>query len=220
MCAIVVAGGSGSRFGAPKQFVLVAGRRVLDRSVEVARTVAGTVVLVLPEEALADASCRAAADVVVAGGPTRAASVRCGIAAAPADAAVLVVHDAARPLAPARLFRDVVAAVREGADAAIPVLPLVDTLKRVRSGRVVGTLERDGLVSVQTPQAFRADVLRRAHEGGGEASDDAGLVEALGAEVVVVPGDAANLKLTAPSDLPLLEALATLTREAPAVAAP
>lgn len=194
--AVVVAAGTGARFGGAKQYEVVAGRRLLDWSLDAARAAADGVVLVVPP----DAAHRSepAADAVVAGGATRSASVRAGLAAVPADADVVVVHDAARPAARAPLFDSVVAAVRAGADAAVPGVPLVDTVKRVVAGVVVETLDRDTLVAVQTPQAFRAEVLRRVD---GEATDDAALVEAAGGRVVVVPGDPANLKVTEPADL-------------------
>ena len=143
----------------------------------------------------------------VEGGATRSESVRNGLAAVPNDAEVIIVHDAARPLASAALFAAVVDAVREGADGAIPVVPVTDTIKRVDGGRVIATLDRDALVAVQTPQAFRAEVLRKAHAGGGEATDDASLVESVGGTVVVVPGDPANIKVTTAHDLRLAEAL-------------
>ena len=144
---------------------------------------------------------------VVAGGSTRAASVRAGLNAVPADAEVVVVHDAARPLAGADLFRAVVEALVPGVDAAVPGLRVAETVKRVVDGRVVSTLDRSELVTVQTPQAFRAGGLRSAHRTEGEATDDAALVEAAGGTVVVVPGDPRNIKLTEPSDLVVLEAL-------------
>lgn len=150
-------------------------------------------------------------DVVVAGGATRSASVRLGLAAVPDDAGLVVVHDAARPLAAGALFTAVVAVVADsGGDVAgaICALPVADTVKRVDPGRtVVATVERDGLVTVQTPQAFRAGVLRAAHAAGGDASDDAALVEALGATVRVVPGDPRNVKLTTAADLAYAEYL-------------
>ena len=128
--------------------------------------------------------------------------------AVPSDAAVIVVHDAARPLASPELFVAVVEAVRAGdVDGAIPVVPVVDTLKRVERGRVVDSVDRDGLVAVQTPQAFTAGALRDAHAGGGEATDDAGLLEAAGLTVAAVEGDPRNFKLTCPGDLALAEAL-------------
>jgi 2-C-methyl-D-erythritol 4-phosphate cytidylyltransferase len=133
--------------------------------------------------------------------------VRAGLSRVPPDAEVIVVHDAARPLASPALFRAVIAAVEAGADAAIPALPVRDTIKQVAGEQVVGTVERAGLVAVQTPQAFRAEVLRAAHRGHDEATDDAALVEVAGGKVVIVAGDAANLKLTEPDDLVLAEAL-------------
>ena len=133
--------------------------------------------------------------------------MRAGLAAVPEEAEVIVVHDAARPLAGPALFAAVVDAVRAGAVCAIPVLPVADTLKQTAHGLVVSTVDRDGLVSVQTPQAFAADVLRRAHQGGGRTTDDAALVEELGLPVRTVPGDPRNLKLTRPDDLGLIEAL-------------
>ena len=198
--SIVVAAGSGRRFGGAKQYEPLAGRRVIDWSLAAARTAADGVVLVVSPAHAGDAE---AADVVVAGADTRSGSVRAGLAAVPADAEVVVVHDAARPLAGPELFRDVVAAVRAGADAAVPGVPVVDTL-RARTG---GTVDRDGLVAVQTPQAFRAGPLRAAHNGGAEASDDASLVEARGGKVVVVNGSPSNLKITRPDDLVVAEAL-------------
>jgi 2-C-methyl-D-erythritol 4-phosphate cytidylyltransferase len=119
----------------------------------------------------------------------------------------VVVHDAARPLATRALFEAVVAAVRSGADAAIPGLPVADTLKRVRDERVLETVDRGELVAVQTPQAFRASMLRAAHAGSDDATDDAALVEAVGGNVVVVPGEPRNLKITTPDDLLVAAAL-------------
>jgi 2-C-methyl-D-erythritol 4-phosphate cytidylyltransferase len=214
--AVVVAGGSGSRYGRPKQFDLLAGKPVAAWSVAAARSVARGVVLVVPSGREGD--CRSfGADAVVAGGPTRSASVRNGLAAVPADVAVVVVHDAARPLASHALFAAVVeplltpARAGEAArvDAVICGIPVADTLKRVADGDVVtATVDRAGLVAVQTPQAFRAGVLRSAHAGGADATDDAALVEAVGGVVRVVPGEAHNVKVTHPADLAVLEVLA------------
>ena len=145
------------------------------------------------------------------GGGTRADSVRCGLGAVPAEAAVIVVHDAARPLASPALFAAVIAAVTGGgADGAVPGVPPSDTIKTVdESGTVTGTLDRERLVAVQTPQAFRAGVLRRAHAGApvAGATDDAMLVEAMGGTVRVVPGEPGNLKITDPDDLGAAERL-------------
>jgi 2-C-methyl-D-erythritol 4-phosphate cytidylyltransferase len=125
----------------------------------------------------------------------------------PGDADVVVVHDAARPLASVQLFERVVEAVAAGADGAVPALPVPDTVKRVEHDRVVETVPREGLVGVQTPQAFRADALRAAHEVGGVDTDDAALVEANGGTVRIVEGERRNLKLTLPDDLALARAL-------------
>jgi 2-C-methyl-D-erythritol 4-phosphate cytidylyltransferase len=202
--AIVVAAGSASRFGRLKQFESLAGRQVIDWSLDAARSVAAGVVLVVPDRARAEDR---GADVVVTGGSTRAASVRAGLDAVPADAEVVVVHDAARPLAGAELFRAVVEELVPGVDAAVPGVPIAETVKQVADGRVVSTLDRSELVAVQTPQAFRADGLRSAHRTGGDATDDAALVESAGGTVAVVPGDPRNIKLTEASDLVVLEAL-------------
>jgi 2-C-methyl-D-erythritol 4-phosphate cytidylyltransferase len=204
-----VAGGSGRRFGGPKQFVQLGGRPVAAWSLATARTVADGVVLVVPADGGNGGSVGGTdigADRIVTGGDTRAASVRAGLAAVPDDAAVIVVHDAARPLAGAPLFEAVVAAVRSGgALGAIPVLPVGDTLKRVSADTVQSTVDREGLVTVQTPQAFDASTLRAAHRAGGEATDDAGLLEQLGAAVRTVAGDARNVKITRAEDLELAE---------------
>lgn len=197
--AIVVAAGTGTRFGGQKQFEDLEGRRVVDWGLVASRSVADGVVLVVPADHVEDGS--PAADAVVPGGATRSASVRAGLAAVPEDAEVVVVHDAARPFAAPALFEAVVAAVRDGADGAVPGVPLADTVKRVAGSQVVATLDRDELVAVQTPQAFTAAALRRAHSRAGEATDDAALVEAAGGRVVVVPGDPANAKITLRSDL-------------------
>lgn len=141
-------------------------------------------------------------DAVVAGGATRSASVRAGLAAVPPEAAVVLVHDAARPLAPAEVWHRVIDAVRAGADAAVPAVPVTDTLRAVGGG----TVDRSRLVAVQTPQGFRAAALRAAHADGGEATDDAALVEAAGGMVALVDGHPAAAKLTTPQDRTVLEA--------------
>jgi 2-C-methyl-D-erythritol 2,4-cyclodiphosphate synthase/2-C-methyl-D-erythritol 4-phosphate cytidylyltransferase len=142
------------------------------------------------------------ADLVVAGGATRSASVRAGLAVVPDEAEVVVVHDSARPCASAALFAATVAAVRAGADACVPGVPVVDTIKRIDHDRVVvETPARATLVAVQTPQAFAAGRLRAVHVDDAEATDDAALVEAAGGRVVVVTGEVANAKVTEPADL-------------------
>ncbi len=213
----MVAGGSGRRFGGPKQFLTLAGRPVASWSVAAARTVADGVVLVVPEQVADRAPVPGStgedalgADRVVPGGATRAASVRAGLAAVPAEAGIIVVHDAARPLAAAPLFAAVVDVVRRGDGlGAVPVVAVTDTLKRTAAGRVVATLDRDGVVAAQTPQAFAADALREAHRSGQESTDDAALLEEAGLPVVAVEGDPGNLKLTRAEDLELAAALLT-----------
>ena len=198
--AIVVAAGTGSRFGGAKQFEQLEGERVVDRAVAACSAEADGVIVVVPAERTDDGALLAVGN-VVAGEATRSGSVRAGLAAVPADADIVVVHDAARPYATPALFEAVVAAVRAGADGAVPGLPVSDTVKRVRDGVVVDTLDRSELVAVQTPQAFAAAALRGAHAGGGDATDDAALVEAAGGRVTVVAGEAANVKITHRSDL-------------------
>jgi 2-C-methyl-D-erythritol 4-phosphate cytidylyltransferase len=197
---VIVAAGSGSRFGGPKQYELLGSTRVVDRSIATARRAADRVALVVGA-ADVEATGRQFASqpeiVVVAGGPSRSASVRNGLAAVPDDAEVVVVHDAARPLASTALFEQVIAAVRDGADAAIPGVAVADSLRRVNGG----TVDRSGVVAVQTPQAFRPSALRLAHRDDAEASDDATLVEMIGGKVVIVPGETTNFKITTAHDL-------------------
>jgi 2-C-methyl-D-erythritol 4-phosphate cytidylyltransferase len=135
--------------------------------------------------------------VVVAGGASRSASVRGGLGAVSDDAEVIVVHDAARPLASDALFEQVIASVKGGADAAVPGVAVSDSLRRVDGGIV----DRGRVVAVQTPQAFRADLLRRAHRDEPDATDDATLVEMIGGKVEIVPGESTNFKITTSHDL-------------------
>lgn len=224
MWAVVVAGGSGRRFGGPKQFLSLAGRPLARWSVDAAKAACDGVVLVVPSDGATSpelssqalpspgATGEAAwgADVVVSGGATRAASVRAGLAAISDRAAIVVVHDGARPLASPALFEAVIAPVRnEEADGAVPVVTVADTLKRVVDGRVASTVDRDGVVAVQTPQAFAADLLRSVHHGEPEATDDAGLVESTGAVVRAVEGDPRNIKVTHRHDFLVADALMT-----------
>ena len=204
--AVVVAAGSGSRFGAPKQFAPLAGRPVLEWSLETARQACAGVVLVLPpDRATADPAWKA--DAVVAGGATRSASVRAGLDRLPAGAEIVAVHDAARPLAPLELWEAVIDAVAAGADAAIPATPVTDTVKEIGDGGHLITLDRSRLVAVQTPQAFRASLLTQVHLSGADATDDAALVEAAGGSVELVPAPGHNLKITSPLDLLVAAAL-------------
>lgn len=198
---IVVAGGSGSRFGDRKQYLHLGGQRVLDWALAAAADHTDGVVLVVPADVAHEPE--PGVDAVVAGGATRSDSVRAGLAAVPEDAAVIVVHDAARPVPVPAVWEAVLAAVAAGADAAVPGVPVADTLRSLDGG----TVDRSRFVAVQTPQAFRAAALRSAHAGGAEGTDDASLVEADGGRVVVVDGDPRNLKVTTPTDLALAELL-------------
>jgi 2-C-methyl-D-erythritol 4-phosphate cytidylyltransferase len=200
--AIVVAAGSGSRYGGPKQLDHLDGRRVVDWAVEQPRTVADGVVLVVPPDRLGEDW--PTVDAVVPGGATRSDSVRSGLAAVPAVAEVVIVHDAARPAAPRAVFEEVIAALDGGAaDGAVPGLAVPDTLRHLDGLPV----DRDRVVAVQTPQAFRTSVLRAAHVGDPQATDDATLVERAGGRVVVVPGSRQAMKVTTKEDLRVLEVL-------------
>jgi 2-C-methyl-D-erythritol 4-phosphate cytidylyltransferase len=201
---VVVAAGSGSRFGTAKQFATLCGRRLVDIAVDAVRNACDEVVVVVPPEAQWDGAPVTAS---VVGGAERSDSVRAGLAAISPDAEIVVVHDAARPLASPLLFASVIQAVRDGADGAVPGIAVSDTIKRADGGRVVETLDRSSLVAVQTPQAFRADALREAHASGAIATDDAALVESFGGTVVVVPGEPENLKVTTARDLVVAAAL-------------
>jgi 2-C-methyl-D-erythritol 4-phosphate cytidylyltransferase len=210
--AILVAAGRGERLGLdhPKAFaklgedpLLAEPLRRLDDSEWI-----DAIVLVAPpgwEEPsilLAEELGCGKVSACVAGGETRAASVRAGLAEVPADAVAVLVHDAARPLLPAAVIERVLGALGEGWDGVVPGLPVPDTLKRVDDdGAVLETVARDSLYSVQTPQAFSADVLRRAVAAGADATDCAALVEASGGRVKVVPGDPLLLKVTTADDL-------------------
>jgi len=212
--AIVVAAGDGARLGAdrPKAFVKLGGRVLLSHSVELLddHPAIDGVVLVVPEgweepaTLLADDLAAGKVSAAVAGGATRAGSVACGLAAVPDDADLIVVHDAARPFASAALVSSVLDALAE-ADGAVPGIPVTDTVKRVEGGRVAQTLERSQLVSVQTPQAFRADALRAAYDVPADrlaaATDCASLLEAAGRSVTVVAGEPGNSKITGREDL-------------------
>jgi 2-C-methyl-D-erythritol 4-phosphate cytidylyltransferase len=143
------------------------------------------------------------ADRVVAGGATRSQSVRAGLAAVPEGATHVLVHDAARPVRLPEVWRRVLDALAGGADVVVPVVPVTDTL-RERAG---ATVDRAQLVAVQTPQGFRADVLRLAHRDEPDGTDDASLAEAAGAKVTLVDGDPRNLKITSRVDLALAELL-------------
>jgi 2-C-methyl-D-erythritol 4-phosphate cytidylyltransferase len=212
--AVLVAAGRGERLGddRPKAFarlgelpLLAEPLRRLDENEWV-----DAVVVVVPAEweepAILLAEQVGASKVVAAvpGGASRSASVRAGLAEVPEDAAVVLVHDAARPLLPADLVPRLLEALAEGFDGAVPALPVADTVKRVQDDVVLETLDRGELVAVQTPQAFVASVLRRA--AAGEGSDCASLVEAAGGRIKIVRGDERLLKVTTKADLAQVEA--------------
>ena len=199
--AIVVAGGSGERFGQRKQYLALGAERVLDWALRSAAERTDGIVLVVPADAVDHPEPLASR--VVAGGASRSDSVRAGLAAVPADATTIVVHDAARPVPMPGIWERVLAAIDAGADAAVPAVPLADTLREVDGG----TVDRSRYVAVQTPQAFRATLLRAAHATASHGTDDASLVEAAGGRVVVVDGDPANIKITTPIDLSVAELL-------------
>lgn len=197
---VVVAAGSGSRFGSAKQFEQLAGARVLDRAVATASACCEGVVVVMPPTG---SHSPPEGVLSVPGGATRSESVRAGLSMVPEHASVVLVHDAARPLASAALFQRVIDAVRAGAAAVVPAVEVVDTIRRLGAGVV----DRTELRAVQTPQGFAAEALREAHRRGGQATDDAGLVEACGVSVLLVEGERENLKLTERSDLVVAAAL-------------
>lgn len=209
---VVPAAGSGVRLGAgvPKALAALDGEPLLThalRSLLLAPSV-DAVVVCAPATALAETRrlCAEATDrpvTVVVGGADRQASVALGMAALPEGTDVVLVHDAARALVPAELVERVIAAVRAGAGAVVPALPVTDTIKQVRHGLVSRTVDRADLMAVQTPQGFRKDVLQRAHAaaGAGLHTDDAGLVERLGEQVVVVTGHPDAVKITTPADV-------------------
>jgi 2-C-methyl-D-erythritol 4-phosphate cytidylyltransferase len=210
--AVLVAAGRGERLGddRPKAFVRLGDLPLVAeplRRLDDSEWIEGIVVAAPPgwEEpciVLAEEIAAGKVGSVVTGGETRSASVRAALAEVPEDVAVVVVHDAARPLISDELIGRVLAPLSEGYDGAVPVLPVADTVKRVRAGEVAETLERDGLVLSQTPQAFLADALRRA--AGGEGSDCASLVEAQGGRIKAVDGDPRLLKVTSREDLALV----------------
>jgi 2-C-methyl-D-erythritol 4-phosphate cytidylyltransferase len=213
---VLAAAGRGERLGLdrPKAFAALRGRPLLAESLErlEASDWVEAIVVVAPEgweePAILLAEELGCGKVVscVAGGETRAESVRAGVAEVPNDAAVVLVHDAARPLLPEAVIERVLDPLGEGWDGAVPGVPIADTVKRTRSDEIVETVARDDLVAVQTPQAFEAGILRQALRGDvGSASDCSSLVEAQGGRVKVVAGDPRLLKVTDATDLGLVE---------------
>jgi 2-C-methyl-D-erythritol 4-phosphate cytidylyltransferase len=217
--AVVPAAGRGERLGpgAPKALRELGGVPMLVHAV---RTLArarfvDAVVVAAPAGEVASVQAllrdhEVPAEVtVVAGGATRQESVCLAVASLPPDVTVILVHDAARPLVPVEVVDAIASAVRDGADAVVPAMPLADTVKVVDSDVVISTPDRASLRAIQTPQGFRRSVLEQAHAAAGAslATDDAGLVELLGIKVAVVPGSEESFKVTRPIDLLLAEAL-------------
>lgn len=218
VAAIIPAAGSGVRLGAdvPKAFLALGGLSLLTRSALAMSAVADVLIVAAPADALDEASAQLAqvdAEIhIVAGGEHRQESVANALRMVPEDVAIVLVHDAARPLVPVEVTQNVVAAIRGGAKAVIPVLPLVDTIKRVNNnGIAIETVDRNQLRRVQTPQGFDRATLDLAYQNPEVvATDDAGLMDALGIPVLTVAGDERSLKITTMSDvqhaLSLLEA--------------
>jgi 2-C-methyl-D-erythritol 4-phosphate cytidylyltransferase len=222
VAAVVPAAGRGERLGpgAPKALRPLLGTPMLVHAVRGlldARLVDVVVVAAPPGDEAEVSAVLASYDLgkevlIVSGGATRQESVRLALDSLPADVDIVLVHDAARPLAPSELADAVVQRVRAGAVAVVPGLPVTDTVKRVgNDGVVTETLRRSELVAVQTPQGFTRELLAKAHDAalidGYEASDDAGLAERVGASVAVVNGSAEAFKVTRPTDLVFAEAL-------------
>lgn len=217
--AVLVAAGRGERFGGdrPKAFAKLRGRVMLAESLERLERSDWIEAIVIvaplgweePSILVAEELSAGKVSACVPGGTTRAESVRAGVAEVPGDAPVILVHDAARPLLAETVIERVVTALGDGWDGVVPALPVADTIKRAaEDGAVVETLDRSGLVAVQTPQAFAAPALRSALTGDLEGvTDCASLVEASGGRVRVVDGDPRLYKVTTRSDLALVETL-------------
>ena len=216
--AVLVAAGRGERLAAdrPKAFANLGGRPLLAEALErlEASEQVDHIVIVAPEGweepaiLLAEELSAGKVASCVAGGRTRAQSVRAGVQEVPDDSSVILVHDAARPLVSSDLIERLLSALGDGWDGVVPALSLTDTVKRAKAEAVVETVDRSELYAVQTPQAFRAEILRRAVDDTlEEATDCSGLVEALGGRVRLVEGDARLIKVTTATDLVLVEAL-------------
>ncbi|MBP6684847.1 MAG: 2-C-methyl-D-erythritol 4-phosphate cytidylyltransferase [Leucobacter sp.] len=227
---VLVAAGRGERLGAgiPKAFVELGGRTLIEHCTSIVTGLpsGGHLVIVVPEDSAAETLGRVSNVIpsgsswevsVTPGGRERHESVRFGLDALHDQADIVLVHDAARPLAPAELFERVAAEVRRTGSSVIPALAVTDTLKRVSADGVVHeTVDRAPLVAVQTPQGFPREQLAAAHdrlgsggahEGTGQPTDDAEVVQRAGGTVRTVPGDTLAHKLTTPGDLAVLEAL-------------
>jgi 2-C-methyl-D-erythritol 4-phosphate cytidylyltransferase len=213
--AVIVAAGRGDRLGLdrPKAFAKLRGRPLLAESLERldASDWIESIVVAAPPDweepviLLAEELSCGKVVAAVPGGESRSASVRAGLAEVEDDAAVVLVHDAARPLIPEEVVDRLLTALNEGWDGAVPVLPIRDTVKRVDGGRITATVDREELVIAQTPQAFVWPVLRDAAAGAGDVTDCAAWVEGRGGRIKVIPGDPRLLKITDQADLELVE---------------
>lgn len=205
---IVLAAGSGERFGERKQFLeLMPGVRLVDAALDAAFEHTNNVVLVTPRDVRGDIDSRA---MVVSGGATRLESVANGLSAVGDSQEVVMVHDAAHPLAPSQVFSDLIEAVRRGADAAVPVLEVSDVIKITGPDQQVTTVGRDGMGLAQVPMAFAARALRAAHDVAHDVElwEDSMLIERSGGEVVAVTGSPWNIHVATREDLAMARVLA------------
>jgi len=194
---LIVAAGAGARFGGAKQFAQLGDKSLVEHAIASARSVATSIVVAVPPGADVELD----GVIVTEGGATRSESVANALRALGSGYDLVLVHDAARPLASKELFRSVVAELARGAPAVVPGIRATDTLKEVANGTVVHTLDRTKIVRVQTPQGFHAEVLQAVVDSGWEGTDEASGAEALGYPVTVIEGEESAAKVTTPSDL-------------------
>lgn len=209
----MLAAGSGTRMGTRKQFLdLTDDERIIDRAIATCRACADWVGVVLPPGVGLDEPARPgpAIDAVIEGGADRFASVQAGAAALPSEAEIVVVHSASHPLASPMLMGRTIEAVRSGADGVVPVLAVVDTVKRRSEDGSLTTMGREGIGTAQGPMAYRRSVLDRAVTADGAFTDESVAVESVGGRVVAVDGELTNLHVTDPVSLAVVRHLATL----------
>lgn len=212
---IIVAAGSGSRFGAalPKQFCLLGGRPVLMETIDRTRSFGRGKIVVVISDSMRDFwldLCREhsfTSPDIVAGGATRYDSVKNAIAAYGADADIITVHDGARPLAGPEIMRRVVEAIESGAQGVVPAIPVTDSLRLLSPDGASEAVDRASFRAVQTPQAFSGTLLREAYSlpYRPEFTDDASVAEAAGASIAIVDGSPENIKITHPADIILAD---------------
>ena len=207
IAVIIAAGGSGKRMGRPKQFLPLAGKAVVEWTIEVFRKikVVGQIVLAVPEDDLERAKNLGVT--VVAGGEERGDSVKNGLKAVAFDTDIVMIHDGARPLITPDIIEKAISEAKEYGAAVVGV-PVKDTIKRVGDDLIIkDTVDRQALWSAQTPQVFKYEIITRAYAKKGSATDDAKLVEDLGIKVKMVMGSYENIKITTPEDLIVAEAI-------------